>query len=261
MTMTMTGPSVGDILRDWRARRRLSQLDLAGDAAISARHLSFVETGRASASREMLIRLAEQLAMPLRARNQLLNAAGYAAIHPERPIDAPDMRMVRGAIERIIEGHLPFPALAVDRGWNLVTANAALGPFLAEVDPALLVPPVNVLRLSLHPKGLAPSIDNLAQWRGHLLARLRQQADQTGDRALDALHDELARYPGRPPGQADALPAIVVPLRIRLPGTAQALSFISTTTVFGTPLDVTLAELALECFYPADEATRRALAG
>ena len=262
--MTSLAPSAGagDLLRAWRQRRRLSQLDLAGEAEISTRHLSFVETGRAAASRAMLLRLAERLDMPLRARNQMLHAAGFAAPYPERPLDAPEMSVARRAIEAVLAAHAPFPALAVDRHWRLVASNDAVGPLLAGVAPALLAPPVNVLRLSLHPHGLAPRIDNLGEWRGHLLARLQQQIDRSGDADLVALHAELAAYPSRASSARPLdLAGIAVPLRLRVEGRSEPLSFISTTTVFGTPVDVTLDELALECFYPADEPTRLALQG
>ncbi|CAH1659167.1 MULTISPECIES: helix-turn-helix transcriptional regulator [unclassified Chelatococcus] len=258
-TSETTIDNVGSLLREWRQRRRFSQLDLASEAALSTRHLSFVESGRASASRDMLIRLAEHLAMPLRIRNRLLLAGGYAPEHAERPLDARDMTAAREAVEAVLAGHMPFPALAVDRHWNLVLANPALAPFLAGVEQQLLTTPVNVLRLSLHPEGLAPRIDNLAEWRHHLLERLARQCDETGDPVLADLLAELSTLPFRAsrarPGTANA---IAVPLRLRADDGA-CLSFISTTTVFGTATDVTLAELTLECFYPADAATRTAL--
>lgn len=247
------------MLRAWRRRRRLSQLDLALGAEISSRHLSFVETGRSVPSRQVLMRLAEELALPLRGRNALLVAAGYAPVHPERPLDAPDMAPARAAVERILEAHEPFPALAVDRHWTLVAANRSVAPFLEGVDPSLLEPPANVLRLSLHPDGLAARIDNLGEWRAHLLHRLRQQVDQTADPVLTVLLDELSTYPSRATeGPATAPSAVAVPLRVRGPGGVR-MSFLSTTTVFGTPTDVTLEEIALECLFPADEETRRLL--
>jgi len=251
---------VGDLLRDWRQRRRLSQLELAGEADISTRHLSFIETGRAQPSRSMLLRLAERLDMPLRARNEMLNAAGFAALYAERPLDAPEMSVARRTIDAVLQAHSPFPALAVDRHWTLVASNAAVGALLGGVSAALLQGAVNVLRLSLHPDGLAPRIVNLAEWRAHLLARLQQQVDRSGDAQLVALRAELAAYPTRG-GDAAAhdFNAIAVPLRLHVDGLAEPLSLISTTTVFGTPVDVTLSELALECFYPADDATRAAL--
>ncbi|MDH7788616.1 transcriptional regulator with XRE-family HTH domain [Ochrobactrum sp. 19YEA23] len=260
--MTLHNPTVGDFLRDWRARRRLSQLDLAGEAEVSTRHLSFVESGRAAPSRELLLRLAEPLALPMRERNRLLLAAGYAPMHGERAIDAPDMAAAKTAIETILRGHSPFPALAVDRQWNLVICNDAAQALLDGIDPALLAPPVNVLRASLHPNGLASRIVNLAEWRHHLLARLRDDVDRSADPALLALNEELRALPApaspRPYGSPQK---IAVPLQIRNPANGDVLSFISTTTVFGTAVDVTLAELTLECFYPADEETRRVLIG
>jgi len=256
-------PGVGDLLRQWRQRRRLSQLELAGVADISTRHLSFMENGRAVPSRSMLLRLAERLDMPLRARNEMLHAAGFAALYAERPLDAPEMALARRTVDAVLAAHAPFPALAVDRHWTLVAANAAVNALLAGVEASLLQGPVNVLRLSLHPQGLAPRIDNLAEWRAHLLARLQQQIARSGDAQLAAWHDELAAYPHPAAGAHVALEAgaIAVPLRLRVQGLAEPLALISTTTVFGTPVDVTLSELALECFYPADDRTRAALQG
>jgi transcriptional regulator with XRE-family HTH domain len=263
--MNLTASStagVGELVREWRQRRRMSQLELAGVADISARHLSFVETGRASPSRSMLIRLAERLDVPLRARNQMLHAAGYAALYAERPLDAPEMTAARQTVEAVLAAHMPFPALAVDRHWHLVAANEAVGALLAGIDAELLAPPLNVLRLSLHPRGLAPRIANLGQWRAHLLERLQQQIDRCADARLAALHAELVELsPPDPHDHATPEPgAVAVPLRLRVDDD-EPLAFLSTTTVFGTPVDVTLSELALECFYPADERTRRHLQG
>jgi transcriptional regulator with XRE-family HTH domain len=260
MNTIASAVTTGNMLREWRQRRRLSQLNLAVEAEVSTRHLSFVETGRAAPSREMLLRLADQLDMPLRARNQLLNAAGFAAVYPERSLDAPDMAAARNAVDLVLAAHMPFPALAIDRRWTLVACNDAVGALTAGVAAELLKPPVNVLRLSLHPQGLAPCIDNLGEWRAHLLARLQQQIDRSGDAELVALHHELRAYPSR----ASVTPhhdlaCVAISLRLRMGGEAEPLSFISTTTVFGTPIDVTLSELALECFFPADERTRKAL--
>ncbi len=242
----------------------MSQLDFALEAEISQRHLSFIESGRSNPSREMVVRLAEQLEVPLRERNVLLLAAGYAPAYPERSLDDPALAPARRAVELVLSGHEPFPALAVDRRWNLVAANAAVAPLIAYCrDPALLEPPVNVLRLSLHPDGVAHRIANLAEWRDHLLDRLRHQIAVTGDAGLSALHDELAAYPvpaGAAVEAAHRLPdlaGVAVPMQI---STDQGLlSFISTTTVFGTPVDVTLSELALESFFPADAFTAEAL--
>jgi len=251
----------GDYLRQWRQHRRLSQLDLAQEAEISTRHLSFVETGRSLPSREMVLRLAERLDIPLRERNALLVAAGYAPMYRERPLDDPALSAARQAVELILKSHEPYPALAVDRHWNLVAANGMLPHLLAGADPALLQGPINVLRLSLHPQGLAPKIVNLAQWRNHLFERLRQQVHATGDPTLAALLEELRGYPV--PDGADDLHmegehmGVVMPFRFR--SSFGVLSFISTTTIFGTPVDVTLQELALETFFPADEMTGEVL--
>ncbi|HWI10686.1 MAG TPA: helix-turn-helix transcriptional regulator [Burkholderiaceae bacterium] len=245
---------VGTQLRAWRQRRHLSQLDLSVDAEVSTRHLSFVETGRAMPSREMVLRLANRLEVPLRERNRLLTAAGYAPMYAERPLSDPALQAARDAVELVLKGHEPYPALAVDRHWNLVSHNRALAPLLQSVSPELLKPPVNVLRLGLHPDGLAPRIVNLGQWRAHLLARLRQQVAVSADATLAALADELRAYPAPGESHADVgEAAVVVPLQLATP--AGTLSFISTTTVFGTPVDITLSELALETFFPADAAT------
>jgi transcriptional regulator with XRE-family HTH domain len=249
--------TVGGVLRDWRRRRRFSQLDLAGEAQVSSRHLSFVESGRAAASRELLLRLAEGLEMPLRERNRLLLAAGYAPMHPERQMDSPDMRAALEAVDAVLKGCEPFPAIAVDRRWTLVAANAAVARLIAGAAPALMEPPVNVLRLSLHPDGLAGRIENLAQWRRHVLHRLKGQAEASGDPVLLELHAELCAMPGQGGTPPAPLDAIATPLRMR-DATGRTLNLISTTTVFGAANEVTLSELTLECFYPADESTRRA---
>lgn len=251
----------GEHLRHWRQHRRLSQLDLAQEAEISTRHLSFVETGRSVPSREMVLRLSERLDIPLRERNALLVAAGYAPMYRERPLSDPALGPARQAVELILKSHEPFPALALDRHWNLLAANAALPHLLDGADPSLLTPPINVLRLSLHPKGLAPKIANLAQWRDHLFERLRQQVATTADPVLADLLEELHGYP-MPPGAGDLHLdgehlGVVMPFQYR---TAHGvLSFISTTTVFGTPVDVTLQELMLETFFPADAFTGEVL--
>ena len=251
-------PSVGGLLRQWRQLRRMSQLDLACEADISTRHLSFVETGRAQPSREMLLHLAEQLAMPLRERNRLLMAGGYAPVFAERSLDDPAMSAARQAIGRVLAGHEPYPALAIDRHWTLVAANRALESLMAGVDPDLLKAPVNVLRLSLHPAGLAPRIANYWEWRAHILSRLRRQVELSGDPVLAGLLDELHSY-AAPRGQdhCAAVPSshagVIVPFELVTDD--GILSFISTTTVFGTPIDITLSELALETFFPADQAT------
>lgn len=250
---------VGALLREWRTRRRLSQMDLALDAGISARHLSFVETGRSRPSAEMVLHLAEQLDVPLRDRNQLLLAAGYAPVYGQRGLDEPEMGPVRDALEAVLKGHEPYPAVVVDRHWGMVAANGAVGFMLEGVAPELLEPPVNVLRVSLHPDGVAPRIANLAEWRAHLLDRLGRQAVSTGDPALAALFDELSELPGGGPVPHTDLAAgeIAVPLRLRH-GDAE-LAFLSTLTTFGTATDITVAELSIESFFPADAATAEAL--
>ncbi len=252
---------VGALLRQWRQRRRMSQLDLATEAEISTRHLSCVETGRAEPSRAMLLRLADQLEVPLRERNVLLTAAGFAPLYRERPLADPALAGARQALDLVLRGHEPYPALLVDRHWNLVAHNRAVPPLLVGIDAGLLARPANVLRLSLHAAGLAPRIGNLAQWRTHLLMRLRQQVAASGDATLQALLEELQAMPlppGTPPDD-HRLPdgGVIVPLQYRTP--AGTLNLISTTTVFGTPVDITLSELALETFFPADEATAAAL--
>jgi transcriptional regulator with XRE-family HTH domain len=253
---------IGPLLRIWRQRRRLSQLALALEAEVSARHLSFVESGRAQPSREMVLHLAEQLDVPLRERNTLLVAAGYAPLFRERPFSDPQLDAARAAVEAVLRGHEPYPALAVDRHWTLLAANRMLGALVTQADPKLLAPPVNVLRLSLHPDGLASQIVNWHEWRAHILHRLQRQIDASGDRALQTLRDELAAYPApadsgdEPHARADYAD-IAVPLRLRTP--AGELTFFSTTTVFGTPVDVTLSELAIEAFFPANPETAEAM--
>jgi transcriptional regulator with XRE-family HTH domain len=262
MDTTMPARPVGELLREWRERRHLSQLALALDADVSARHVSFLETGRAHPSREMVLRLAEQLEVPLRERNGLLLAAGYAPVYPERGLDDPALAVARDAIDRVLTGHEPYPALAVDRHWNLVAANRAVDLLLAGVSPHLLQPPINALRVSLHPDGMAPRIANLAEWRAHILTRLSRQIALTADAELSELRTELATYAQDPVHWIDAHDAalswgVVVPLRLR--SQQGMLSFLSTTMVFGTPVDLTLAELAIEAFFPADSATAEVL--
>lgn len=253
----------GELLRGWRGRRRLSQLDLAVAAEVSQRHLSFIESGRAAPSREMVLRLADQLEVPLRERNALLAAAGFAAVYRERPLEDPSMAPARRAVELLLTGHEPHPALAVDRHWNLLFANRAVAPLMAGVDEKLLAPPVNVLRLSLHPAGLAARIANFREWRLHILERLARQAEASGDPVLVDLIEELKGYPvpsgARPylPGSEDSLGGVAVPLEFKTD--AGRLRFISTTTVFGTALDISLAELTIETFFPADTETAAAM--
>ena len=254
---------VGEHLRQWRQRRRLSQLDLANEAEISARHLSFMETGRAAPSREMLLRLTEQLDVPLRERNVMLVAAGFAPAFAQRGLDDPALASARLAIETIMKAHEPYPAMVVDRHWNLVFANRMIAPLMEGVAPSLRQKQggvsANVLRIALHPDGLALRTVNLIEWRAHLLERLHRQCEATADAELIALHDELKRYPmparsGPPLKVSDS---VVVPFQLRLG--SDVLSFISTTMVFGTPVDITLSELALETFFPADGRTAEKL--
>lgn len=244
---------IGDHLREWRQRRHLSQLDLAGDAEISARHLSFVETGRAAPSRDMVMRLAERLDVPLRERNVLLVAAGFAPAFPQRALDDPALKSARQAIDLVLKAHEPNPALAVDRHWNLVAANAMVMPLLEGVAPEMLAPPLNVLRLSFHPDGLAPRTVNLAEWCAHLLDRLHRQCEATADPELVKLYQELKTYPVPARVTPIATDSVAVPFRMRLG--SDVLSFMSTTMIFGTPVDITLSELAVETFFPADDLT------
>jgi transcriptional regulator with XRE-family HTH domain len=261
-TLAAPGPGVGDLLRDWRRRRRLSQMDVALDAAVSTRHLSFVETGRSKPSRELVLHLAEHLEVPLRERNALLLAAGYAPVYPETPMDADAMGPVRAALDKILAGHEPYPAVVVDRRWNLVTANTAAVRILTDgVDPALLAPPINAMRVSLHPDGLAPRIANFAEYSAHLLVRLQRQATVAADAELAALRDELATYPGveaEGSSAVDAASLLFAPLRYRAPDGGEW-SFFSTLATFGTALDVTVAELMIESFFPADADTAEGL--
>lgn len=247
---------VGELLREWRDRRRISQLDLSISAEISTRHLSFVETGRSKPSRDMVLRLGEHLDVPLRERNQLLLAAGYAPVYSESGLADPDMAAARQAVRQLLTGHEPYPAAVVDRGWNLVDANAGIALLTKQAAPELLEPPANVLRATLHPDGMAPHILNLGEWRSHLLGRLRRQVAHTADPALAKLLDELRGYPCDQPVPEVEIPGpgdIIVPLRLRS-GDAE-LAFFSTVATFGTPLDITLAELMIESFYPADART------
>lgn len=238
----------------------MTQMDLALEAEISPKHMSFIETGRSRPSRSMVLHLAEALDIPLRERNALLAAAGFAPVFPERPLDAPDLAAAKRAVDLVLKGHEPFPALVVDRHWNLVAANAAAAAFMV-ADPELTAPPVNVLRLSLHPRGLASRVINLTEWRAHILERLRRQVDITADPVLEALHAELKAYPAPPAAVGAAhgedYGGVVVPLKVATDH--GVLAFISTMTVFGTPVDVTLSELALETFFPADDFTARTL--
>jgi len=262
-TLTAAGgaPTVGTLLRDWRQRRRLSQLDLASEATVSARHLSFVETGRSKPSPELVMHLAEHLDVPLRERNTLLLAAGYAPRYAQTPLDASEMAPVRQALDVILAGHQPFPAIVVDRHWDLVTANDSAFALLTDgVAPDLLTPPANAMRASLHPAGLAPRIVNFGPWATHLVDRVRREAETTGDAALADLYDELCGYPGVAGSETvtDTVSRLFMPLVLRAPDGSQ-LWFFGTVATFGTARDVTVEELSIESFFPADEPTAAAL--
>ncbi|MFS0896322.1 helix-turn-helix domain-containing protein [Mycolicibacterium litorale] len=252
----MTAPVFGDVLRTWRRRRKFSQLDLAIEADVSARHLSFIETGRSVPSRAMVLKLAEVLDVPPRDRNHLLTAAGLAPVYPERSFDDPELAAVREGVQRVLSAYDPYPCVAVDRCWNLVSANDATAVLLDGVAPALLERP-NALRLALHPDGLAPRIKNLGQWRHHLISRLRREVAASGSNELSALLTEVESYPGPAPESPD--PSVVaVPLQL-CTASGNLLTFLSTVTTFGTALDPTAAELSIEAFLPADESTAAAL--
>ncbi|MDX1620001.1 MAG: helix-turn-helix transcriptional regulator [Nitriliruptorales bacterium] len=252
----MDETTFGELLRTWRDRRRLTQEDLSHVSGVSTRHLSFLETGRSNPSREMVLELAEHLEIPLRERNQLLTAAGFAPVYSRTPLEAPEMEVVRSAIGQVLAGHEPYPAVAVDRYWNIVDMNRAAAVFAADVDPELMGPPPNVYRISLHPDGLAPRVVNFPELAHHLLHRLRHDVEVSADPDLAELLAEIESYPTvrelprRPPVEQHA---IVVPVRLRTP--RGELSMFSTISTFGTPVDVTVAELALETFFPADAET------
>jgi transcriptional regulator with XRE-family HTH domain len=257
-TIATRSPRLGALLKMWRSKRRVSQLDLAARAGVSPRHLSFVETGRSKPSREMVLHLAEQLDVPLRDRNVMLTAAGFAPLYRESALDAPELASVREAIQVILANHEPCPAFVIDGAWNLLEANAGVAGFLSLISPELLEPPLNVIRASLHPRGLSRYIVNFDEYAAHVVERLRRQLASTSDPGLDALLDEVCGYPNvaRAVGDIALLPppAAVLPMHFRLDDGTE-LRFFSTMTVFGSPLDVTIAELAIESFFPADEVT------
>ena len=258
MASTATASGVGPLLREWRQRRHCSQLELALDSGVSARHISFLETGRSNPSREMVIGLAANLEVPLRERNELLLAAGYAPEYRQLAYEDPGLAPVREAIEQVLSAHDPYPAVVVDRHWELVAANRGLGMLTEGVAPHLLEAPANALRISLHPEGMAPRILNLGEWRGHTLRRLERQLRLTGDPAVAGLIEELSAYPGpeEPAGEGSGHD-VFVPLRVRGPKD-EPLSFFGTIATFGTAVDVTVAELSIESFFPADDATAAA---
>ncbi|WP_120720543.1 helix-turn-helix domain-containing protein [Streptomyces hundungensis] len=259
MTTAVLETRVGPMLRGWREQRRLSQLELALRADSSARHISFIENGRSRPSEEMVLRLAEHLDVPVRERNALLLAAGYAPHYAQTPLDDPAMNSLREQMERLLRAYEPYPALMVDATYTVLAANRGIEMLLDGVAGHLLAPPVNAMRLTLHPEGLAPRIRNLAQWRGHLLEQMERQIALLRNDGLRALYEEVAAHPvpsGGPmpedAGDPRALP-FALPLRIEVAGTV--LSFISTIATFNTPMDVTVSELAIETFLPADPET------
>ncbi|MFH8452875.1 helix-turn-helix domain-containing protein [Streptomyces fungicidicus] len=242
--------TVGDLLRQWRHRRRLSQLDLAIAADVSARHVSLVETGKSRPSADMVLRLADQLDVPLRERNRMLLAAGFAPRYAERPLDDDALSAARDAVERVLRAHEPYPALAFDRRWNIVMTNRAVEPFFADVDPELLRPPVNLVRLGLDPRGFAPLVVNLADVRAVFRSRIRRQLDIAPDPELMALHEELLEPDSENAPSGSVASDVVMPMVLRLDG--REVRLFSTITTFGTPMDITLDEVAIESYYPAD---------
>ena len=264
MATASSQPAIGSVLREWRERRRLSQLELALEAGVSTRHLSFVETGRSKPGRDMLLRILGQLEVPFREQNRLLLAGGHAPAFPERSLEDADLLPVRAALDQILAGHDPYPAVVVDRSWNFVAANSAMRDLIGdiEIDPDLLEPPVNILRVGFHPRGLAPLVVNLGQWRAHFCQRLERQIAVTGDPELAALLAEILGYP-TPPGEPTPAPdpeaqEMLGPVRFRAPGGGE-LSFFGMFATFDTPFEVTTSELALELLFPADEATAEVL--
>jgi transcriptional regulator with XRE-family HTH domain len=255
---------VGRLLRDWRERRRLSQLELALDAGVSPRHLSFIETGRSKPGRDVLLRVVERLQVPLRERNQLLLAAGHAPAFPERPLSDSGLTPVREALDRIIAAHEPYPALVLDRGWNVVAANSAMGMLADWVDPDLLDPPINALEVGFHPRGLAPFVANLAEVRAYFLERIERQISLTADPDLVALREMVADSPApesvRLPADEAGAREILTPLRLRAPSGAE-LSFLGTVATFGLAGEVTTSELSIELLFPADRATAELFSG
>ncbi|MFJ1812604.1 MULTISPECIES: helix-turn-helix domain-containing protein [unclassified Streptomyces] len=260
---TPAGQGVGPLLRVWRERRRMSQLDLALRADSSARHISFVETGRSRPSEEMVLRLAEHLDVPVRERNALLLAAGYAPRYPQTPLDDPALDALRAGLERLLQGYEPYPALVMDARYDVVAANRGITMLLDGVPESLLEPPLNAMRLTLHPQGLAPRIRNLREWRGHLLAQMERQIALYRSAPLRELYEEVAAYPVTEGGRAtergpadepaEPVPYFALPMLIEHEG--RVLSFISSVSTFNTPMDVTVAELAIETFLPADPST------
>ncbi|MFJ4777060.1 helix-turn-helix domain-containing protein [Streptomyces sp. NPDC088762] len=255
--MTTATPAVGALLRTWRERRGISQLELAGRADSSSRHISFIETGRSRPSEEMVLKLAEHLDVPMRERNSLLLAAGYAPRYAHTPLDDPSMGTLRQGLERLLSGYEPYPALVVDATYHVIAANRGILMLLDGLPEHLLAPPLNAMRITLHPEGLAPRIRNFKEWRGHLLAQMERQIALARSEPLRALYEEVSAYPVPDrPGDAepdDPVPYFALPLVIEHDG--HVLSFVSSISTFNTPMDVTVAELAIETMLPADPAT------
>ena len=263
MTSVSPNAGVGSQLREWRTRRRLSQLELALDAGVSARHISFVETGRSKPGRDMLLRVLGRLEVPFRERNEMLLAAGHAPAFSERSLGDEELSPVRDALDLILSRHEPYPAIVVDRAWNVVAVNAAATRLtaLAGVDPSLLEPPMNAVRIGLHPRGLAPLIVDLAAWRAFWRERIVRQLAITRDPALAALVEELDGYPPPPDQPASAVPGgagLPGPLRLRAPD-GRELSLLGVFATIDTPFEVTTSELAVELMFPADRASAEAL--
>ena len=247
--MTLHQPPFGVLLRRWRERRRITQIDLAFAADSSTRHLSCLETGKAQPSREMIVRLARVLEVPLRERNDLMLAAGFAPVFHETKIDG--LSAARSAMDRVLQAHKPYPAFVVDRHWNVVLSNGALPQLYEGCAQALLTQPVNAMRLILHPQGMGPRILNYAAWKTYSLDLMQRQIEANADPVLSSLHSEVAAYriPGQPDGPAtfDETDRLATPLRIAT--RLGVMSFLNTLTIFGTANDVTLSELALEMLF------------
>ncbi|MBV9292447.1 MAG: helix-turn-helix transcriptional regulator [Frankiales bacterium] len=259
--MSTTSPpaaAVGPMLREWRSRRRVSQLELSSETGVSTRHLSFIETGRARPSRDMVMRLAEYLELPLRERNTLLLAAGHAPEFPQTPLSAESMRDVRRSLQSLVDAHEPCPALVADHAWNLVLANSAALSFTEGVPDELMADPINIIRLVMHPDGLSSRVANFADYSEHVLIRLQRQLRATGDPAIAELIRECQAYPGvgRPRGSTHAIAPV---LALRLSAGDDVLSFFTVVSTLGAPYDVTLDEIVIESFFPADDATARAI--
>ena len=257
-TLPASPPAVGALLRQWRSHRRRSQMDLALDAGVSTRHLSFIETGRASPSPEVVLALADGLDVPLRERNALLLAAGYAPRYDETPLDAPAMARAKAAVQRVLDAHDPYPGVVLDRRWDVVAANAGALALIEGVAPELASPTLNVFRVSLHPDGLAARTRNFEEWGSYLVWQLEHQLALSGDAGLAALLEEVRGYPNvaaLPTRMPDEDPMLVLTVDLVDPD----LSLFTTLTTFGTPRDITLDELMIELFYPADDATAQHL--